>query len=123
MADFPAIEPTTRALTLGDYPQMVHQGASGGEVRFKQGSDRITQVISLGYEYLSETEVQQLLDHFETQQGSLIAFDLPSIIWATYSTPPISAAVYQWRYVGGFDIGLAAPLRYNVTIELETVPI
>lgn len=123
MADFPSLEPTTRALTLGDFPQLIHEGASGGEVRFKQGSDRVEQVLSLGYEYLTEAEVQLLLDHYETQQGSLIAFDLPAIIWATYSTPPVSSADYQWRYASGFDIGLAAPLRYNVSIELVTVPI
>lgn len=123
MADFPALEPTTRALTLGDFPQLVYQGASGGEVRFKQGSDRVEQVLSLGYEYLTESEVQQLLDHYETQQGSLIAFDLPAIIWSTYSTPPVSSSDYQWRYANGFDVGLAAPLRYNVSIDLETVPI
>lgn len=123
MADFPALEPTTRALTLGDFPQLVYQGASGGEVRFKQGSDRVEQVLSLGYEYLTESEVQQLLDHYETQQGSLIAFDLPAIIWSTYSTPPVSSSDYQWRYASGFDVGLAGPLRYNVSIDLETVPI
>jgi hypothetical protein len=123
MANFPSLEPTTRALTLGDYPQLVHEGSSGGEVRFVQGTDRISQVLTLGYEYLTEAEAQLLLDHFATQQGSLIAFDLPSIIWATYSTPPISSSDYQWRYADSFEVGVAAPLRYNVSVQLEAVPI
>lgn len=123
MADFPSLEPSSRAWLVGDYPQLVHEGISGGQVRFMQGSDRVGQRLTLGYEYLTESEVQQLLDHFEDQQGSIIAFDLPAIIWDGYTTAPVSSSEYQWRYVGPFDVGIASPLRYNVSIELETVPI
>lgn len=123
MANFPTLEPMTRALVLGDYPQQVYIGASGGQVRFKQGSDRVSQTLSLGYEYLSEAEAQQILDHYETQQGSLIAFDLPSIIWSGYTTPPVSSSDYQWRYRSSFQISNAGPLSYNIMVELETVPI
>lgn len=123
MANFPSLEPMTRALVLGDYPQEIYTGASGGQVRFKQGSDRVSQTLSLGYEYLSESEAQQILDHYETQQGSLIAFDLPSIIWSGYTTPPVSSSDYQWRYRSSFQISNAGPLSYNIMVELETVPI
>ncbi len=123
MADFPALEPMTRALVPGDYPQQVYTGASGGEVRFKQGSDRVSQTLSLGYEYLSESEAQQIIDHYETQQGSLIAFDLPSIIWSGYTTPPVSSSDYQWRYQSTFQISNAGPLSYNIMVQLETIPI
>ena len=122
MADFPALEPTSRVYVLGDYPQQIHTGASGGEVRFIQGPDRVIQRLTLGYEYLSEAEAKQILDHFETQQGSLIAFDLPNTIWAGYTTPPVSSSNYQWRYVSEFSVNVGAPLRYNMSIELETVP-
>lgn len=123
MANFPSLEPMTRALVLGDYPQEIYTGASGGQVRFKQGSDRVSQTLSLGYEYLSESEAQQILDHYETQQGSLIAFNLPSIIWSGYTTPPVSSSDYQWRYRSSFQISNAGPLSYNIMVELETVPI
>jgi len=123
MATFPSLEPTSRAWLVGDYPQLVHTGASGGDVRFIQGSDRVSQRLTLGYEYLTESEVQLILDHYETQQGSIIAFDLPSAVWSGYSTPPVSALEYQWRYASAFEVGISSPLRYNVSIELETVPI
>jgi hypothetical protein len=123
MADFPSLEPTSRTWLMGDYPQLVHSGASGGEVRFIQGSDRVGQRLTLGYEYLTESEAQQILDHFEGQQGSIVAFDLPSIIWDGYSSPPVSSSEYQWRYVGAFEVSNSAPLRYNMNIELETVPV
>lgn len=123
MADFPSLEPSTRAWVPGDYPQNVHQGASGGEVRFIFGADRVGQRLSLGYEYLTEAEAKQLLDHFEGQQGTVVPFDLPSIIWSGYATAPVSSSDYQWRYADAFQVNNAAPLRYNLSIELETVPV
>ena len=123
MADFPSLEPTTRVYTLGDIPQAVHEGVSGVGVRFTHGSDFVFQRLTLGYEYLTESEAQQLLDHFDGQEGSLIAFDLPSTIWTGYTTPPVSSSDYQWRYSREFEVSLSAPLRYNASIELETVPI
>lgn len=123
MADFPALEPTTRAYLPGDYSQEVYTGASGGDVRFIQGTDRVRQRLTLGYEYLTESEAQQILDHFETQQGSLIPFDLPATIWSGYTTPPVSSSDYQWRYASEFTVNVGSPLRYNISIDLETVPV
>ena len=123
MADFPSLEPTTRVLMMGDTPQESYAGTSGGEVRFRYGSDFVAQSLTLGYEYLTEAETQQILDHFETQQGSLIAFDLPSIIWSGYTSPPVSSTDHQWRYAESFSVGASSPLRYNISVRLETVPI
>ena len=123
MATFPALEPTTRVLTLGDYPQLTYEGVSGDVVRFIGGSDRVQQRLTLGYEYLTETEAQQIITHYRGQQGELISFDLPSQVWAGFAAVPIPAADYEWRYARAFDIGFAAPLRYNVSIELESVAI
>ena len=121
MATFPALEPSLRALTYGDYPQLIYQGASGGDVRFKMGSDRVGQRLTLGYEYISESEAQQIFDHYETQQGSLLDFALPSIVWAGYATVPIPAADYSWRYVGPVEVNIASALRYSLNVELESV--
>jgi len=123
MATFPALAPRTRSLTLGDIPQQVYTGSSGGDVRFKQGSSYIAQQLTLGYEYITESEAQQILDHYAGQQGSLIPFDLSAAVWGGYTTPPVSSAIYQWRYTGSPDVEIASPKRYNLNIGLETVPL
>lgn len=123
MATFPSLAPRTRSLTLGDIPQQVYTGSSGGDVRFKQGSSYIAQQLTLGYEYLTESEAQELLDHYAGQQGSLIPFDVSAAVWGGYTTPPVSSASYQWRYTASPDVEIASPRRYNLNIELETVPI
>ena len=121
MATFPSLEPTTRALSLGDYPQQAYAGTSGDVVNFKFGTDRVNQVLTLGYEYLSESEAQQIIDHYRTQQGFLISFGLPSIIWSGYTTVPVSASDYEWRYISEPTIGIDSPLSYSVEVKLESV--
>ena len=121
MATFPNLEPDSRQLGYGDYPQTTFEGISGVDIRFRHSTDRIAQILTLGYSLLSESEAQQILDHYETQQGQLIEFDLPSNVWAGYTTVPISASDYNWRYAEPPEISIAAPLRYQVTVSLESV--
>jgi hypothetical protein len=123
MATFPSLEPTTRSLTYGDYPQLTHAAASGANVRFLMGTDRLKQRLQITYEYLTEAEATLLLDHYEGQEGGLIPFDLSSQVWSGYTSAPVSSSDYQWRYSKSFSIGLGAPMQYNCSIDLETVPI
>ena len=123
MTTFPSLEPETRALIYGDYPQNVHEGLSGGNVRFKVGAKRISQRLTITYEYLTETEAQTLLTHYNGQNGSIVPFDLSSSVWAGYSTPPVSSSSYQWRYAQSFQISISSPNRYSTSIELISVPL
>ena len=123
MTTFPSLEPTSRALVYGDYPQNTHEGLSGGNVRFILGTKRVLQRLTITYEYLTETEAQTLLDHYNTQNGSIVSFDLSSSVWAGYSAPPVSSSNYKWRYNSAFQISLSSPTRYSTSIELVTVPI
>tara|TARA_R100001460_G_scaffold100029_2_gene143494 strand:+ start:3296 stop:3667 length:372 start_codon:yes stop_codon:yes gene_type:complete len=123
MTTFPSLEPETRALVYGNYPINTHEGLSGGNVRFKVGAKRIEQRLTITYEYLTETEAQTLLTHYNGQNGSIEPFDLSSSVWLGYSTPPVSASSYQWRYAQSFQISISSPNRYSTSIELISVPI
>ena len=68
MTTFPSLEPTTRALVYGNYPQNIHEGLSGGNVRFLLGTDRTVQRLTITYEFLTETEAQSLLTHYNGQK-------------------------------------------------------
>ena len=122
MTTFPALEPETRALVHGDYPQNTHEGLSGGNVRFLLGTKRLVQRLTITYEYLTETQAQSLLTHFNGQNGTIEPFDLSSQVWAGYSTPPVSSSSYQWRYAQSFQISISSPNRYSTSIELISVP-
>ena len=123
MTTFPQLEPTTRALVYGNYPQNIHEGLSGGNVRFLLGTDRVVQRLTITYEFLTETEAQSLLTHYNGQNGSIDPFDLSSSVWAGYSTPPVSSSDYKWRYADSFQISISSPSKYATSIELISVPI
>jgi len=123
MTTFPAIEPDRRTLEYGDYPQNTHVGLSGGNVRFLLNNKRIAQILRLTYRFLSETQAQSLLTHFNGQNGTIEPFDLATIIWSGYSTPPVSSSSYKWRYNEPFRIEIAAPNLYSTSIVLVSVPI
>ena len=122
MTTFPALEPETRALVYGDYPQNIHEGLSGGNVRFLVGNKRLVQRLTFTYEYLTETQAQSLLDHFNGQNGTIEPFDLSSEVWLGYSTPPVSSTAYQWRYAQAFQISISSPNKYRPSIDLISVP-
>lgn len=121
MATFPSLEPTARALSLGNCPQRDYEGTSGDVVSFKFGSDRVGQVLTLGYEYLTETQAQSIIDHYRGQQGFAISFGLPSAVWSGYTTVPIPATDYEWRYVSEPTIAISSPLSYSMEVVLESV--
>ena len=90
MTTFPSLEPLRTSLSYGDYPQNIHEGLSGANVRFKLGDKRIEQILVIEYEYLTETQTQSLITHFNGQNGSIACYDLSAVIWAAWSTPPLS---------------------------------
>lgn len=123
MTTFPSIEPVKTTLGYGDYPQNIHEGLSGGDVRFKLANKRIDQTLKIDYEHLTEVQAQSLITHFNTQNGSIVPFSLSSIIWSAWSTPPVNNSNYQWRYANPLNISISAPNRYNISVELTSVPL
>jgi hypothetical protein len=117
MATFPSLEPASRQISFGDYPQLVYTGTSGATIRFLQGTDRVNQLLKLGFTYLSETQMYLILDHYNGQEGTLLPFTLPAQVWAGFTTVPIGVE-YEWRYASEISIDQAAPLTYNVDVEL-----
>ena len=120
MATFPALTPNARSLSLGNYPQLEYTGVSGGSIRFLQNTLRVAQTLTLTYNAITEADLYLIRDHFETQQGTLIPFDLPAAVWAGYSTVPISQVDYEWRYAGTFSVEPNTPGRFNVEVQLES---
>lgn len=120
MATFPSIAPNSRSLTFGNYPQGEYVGVSGGSVRFLYNTKRTNQLLSFSYTSITEEQLLSIYDHYDGQQGSLIPFDLPAVIWAGYSAAPISAVDYEWRYASSPESEPNFAGRFNVTIELES---
>jgi hypothetical protein len=121
MTTFPSITPNSRQLSLGDTPQDSYVGPSGVGVRFLYGQKRTTHSLSLSYASLTEAEISLLYAHYEIQQGTLLDFDLPAVIWKGYTVVPVDPLEYNWRYADTFQVEATGVNRFNVGIELESV--
>ena len=124
MADFPAIVPNQRSFGLGNAPQDQHESPDGVGVRFLyNATKRVGQTLSLEFVGLTEAQITSLTDHYAGQEGTLISFDLPAETWSGYTTVPVSASDYQWRYASTFSVETGGTVgRFNVKIDLVAVP-
>lgn len=120
MATFPALKPNSRSLSLGNTPQLEYNAVSGANVRFLQGTKRINQTLKLTYNSITESDLYLIYNHYEVQQGSLLSFPLPSVIWSGYTTIPVSTVDYQWRYEGSFTVAPTTPGRFSLEITLQS---
>jgi hypothetical protein len=120
MATFPALKPNGRTLGLGNTPQLEYIAVSGVNVRFLQGTKRVDQLLTLTYNSISESDVYLIYDHYEVQQGTLLSFPLPEIIWSGYTTVPVSSVDYEWRYAGTFSVAPTVPGRFSLEVTLQS---
>lgn len=119
MATFPAIEPLTRSYSFGQYPVTNEEGFGGGSVRFKHGATSFSHTLTLGYGSITEAEAKLLRDHYRTQQGGFLAFDLSAEAWLGHTSfTDLVPATTQWRYNRPLQESHASGGLFDVTVEL-----
>ena len=124
MATFPSIIPTTRLYTQGDFPSAIQSSSSGATTGFRRGNRRINQTLQLTFDNLTETQVNLIRTHYDGQNGSFEIFFLSSECWAGYTTPPVAlVSDFAWLYANPPTISNGITSKWNVEIELVSVPI
>ena len=124
MATFPSITPSGRMYSPGDVPMTYQTSLNGSGTGFRRGNRRVSQTLSLSYQNMTEAQVTEFRTHYDTQKGSYNIFFLPSEAWAGYSTPPVAlVSDHAWLYAGPPTIADGFTSRWNVEVELRTVPI
>ena len=124
MATFPAIIPTTRLYTQGDFPSAIQASSSGATTGFRRGNRRINQTLQLTFDNLTETQVNLIRTHYDGQNGSFEIFYLSSSTWSGYTTPPVSlVSDYAWLYATPPTISDGIVSKWNVEVELVSVPV
>lgn len=96
---FPSIVPSARSYTPGDVPQSVQTSLSGAFNAYRLGSRRIGQSLSLSFNNISESQLNDIKSHYVAQDGSFNIFFLPQETWSGYTAPPVpSPSNVAWRY-------------------------
>tara|TARA_Y100000768_G_scaffold152663_2_gene114094 strand:+ start:13364 stop:13864 length:501 start_codon:yes stop_codon:yes gene_type:complete len=124
MATFPSIVPTTRLYTPGDFPSAIQQSSDGTTTGFRRGNRRINQTLQLSFDNLTESQVTDIRTHYDGQNGSFEIFFLSSTTWSGYNSPPVAlVSDFAWLYATPPTISDGITSKWNVEIELVSVPI
>lgn len=123
MANIPALIPSSRLFTPGDYPNTAFTALSGLEGRVRHSNVMLGSRLRLGFRSITEAELLELLAHYDAQHGQYAPFPIPSsFLTGVSAAGDYTLQNYQWRYVDApvvVDIPCAG---HNVTLELESVP-
>ena len=102
MASFPALNPSTRIFTPGEYPNAPFSSWSGGESRVRNSNTMRASQLRLRFIGITEAQMLSIVSHYQGQDGSFEAFALPSDIWSGTSNPAdYGLTGYSWRYAEG----------------------
>jgi hypothetical protein len=124
MSTFPALVPSTRTFTPGDVPNVKQVSLSGMTSGFRRGNRRIAQGLSLSFQRLTQVQLDLITAHYVDQQGSFEIFYLSPEVWSGYTTPPVPLlSDFAWQYAGPPSITDSSCGRWEVEVELETIPI
>jgi len=124
MSAFPSLVPSVRTYTPGGVPRSLQTSLTGEVTGFRGGNRRIQQTLSLSFEQRTEADVTTIRNHYDNQYGSFDIFFLSAEIWSGYTTPPVPLlSDYAWRYTGAPVFKDGTFERWNIEVELETVPI
>lgn len=127
MTIFPALVPSSRVFTPGEYPNTPYPALGRGETRVRHSNVMINSTLRVSFAGLTEQDVVDILNHYQSQSGAWVPFDLPANLWSGVSDQAdFELAGYFWRYSQPPEVE-DQPCRpdgsmvYNVSIEFETV--
>lgn len=118
---FPALTPTSREFSPGDWPNKRFNSQSGAEVRILYGTQRTNAKLTFNYDNISDTVAQQFLTDYDAQLGTLRTFNLPANVLTGTTVAMQAPAGAKWRYDSEPQIRSVRPGISSVTVNLVAV--
>jgi hypothetical protein len=118
---FPALQPTSRDFTPGNWPVKSYKSQSGAEVRILYGDTRTSMELTLGYDNISDAQAQQFLTHYDETKGTYNTFTINSstkVGWAGTAAAIDSGTINRWRYADPPQVTAVKPGRSSVRVSL-----
>ena len=129
MTIFPALIPSTRTYSPGEFPHTPHSTYSGEQVRVRHSNAVMGVRLRLFFPAITTTELLQVKAHHAGQSGGFLPFQIPDELLSGVTTPAdFTPRGQQWKYVGRVQVkdipveGSSPSNLHDVTVELEAVP-
>lgn len=114
---FPTIIPNAIAFDFGTLNTSQHKPLGTSAVRFRRTLKASGNALQLTYVGLSQTQVEEIRQHYRYADGTHRVFAIPSAIWGNYRSAAGDAAYRYTRPPEEEHMGL----YYNVTITLNII--
>lgn len=119
---FPSLIPSARVFTPGEYPNTAFTGWSGQENRTRHSNVMLSSALRVSFFSINETQLVQIIDHYNSCLGTYTTFALPSAVWSGVSDhTDYTLTGYSWRYAGPPLIEDLPCSIYNLELELQSV--
>ena len=123
MTTFPALVPSGRTFTPGDYAHTVWRSMGGRSSRSRHSSIITGQRVRLSFLGLVQADLVLILQHWINRRGRFYTFDLPDEVWSGTDDPSeFTPAGYAWKYVAPPAVEDVGCGLHDVTVELELLP-
>jgi len=119
MSQFPGLQPSGRAFVPATVPMNAFTSVSGKETRVIMGDTAVGPQLTLSFNNILEAVGQRILDHYRTQLGVALQFELaPQVYagWAQYLNE--LPAGQKWRYGGAPEVEFVAPGIMSISVSL-----
>jgi hypothetical protein len=129
MTTFPALIPSTRTYSPGEYPITPHPLLSGSEIRVRHSNTVLGARLRLTFQAASSADVVAVRNHYNGRQGGFLPFAIPVELLSGVTTPAdFTPSGHQWVYASRpsvVDVPIAGDTptnRHDLVVELVTVP-
>jgi len=119
---FPALIPSSRVFTPGEYPATAFMAYSGVENRVRHSDVFLAARLELTFLGLTETQMLSILSHYEDLLGAFNAFEVPEELFSFSTITDYIPGVYRWIYAEPPAIEDLPCGNHNVAVTLESVP-
>lgn len=122
-ATFPALVPSSRTYTPGDYPNTAFKAFSGIQNRVRHSNVMLQSTLKLAFSGLTEAQMLSILTHYKAVFGNYDSFDIPSDLWSGVSVASdYTLTNYRWRYANAPTVNDLPCGNHIVEITLESIP-
>ncbi len=122
MTTFPALVPSSRTFTPGEYPATAFSGYSGFQNRVRHSNVFLTAQLRLTFLGLTQAQMLDIWNHYNGRRGEFRSFALPAEIVSYGGITDYVPGTYLWRYAGSGSVEDLPCGGHNVSLTLETVP-
>ena len=122
MTAFPAITPSSRAFTPGQYANTPFEALSGGQTRVRHSDAYAAAQLQLTFAAISEADMLAIWNHFINRTGTFQSFTLPAEVFSQDDAIDYTAQSAVWIYASSGVVEDLPCGGHNVQLELRTVP-